>query len=413
MGYNTTMHEKTDVVKLLRIAAILWLAYLGVSALIDYTLKSPGPVERYFYIADSIISLFFLAISFWSWIQKVLGRTFLPLMIGLICVLPITANQIAIRFLFSGALPPPEATLTRVIPFLIIALLLIAWQYKWQHILIFSFAVAILNIGLLFISASDTNKGAFSSGLFAIITQVFSFLMFGFFISTIVGWLRNRSRSLEEANAKLKNYSQTLEDLAVSKERTRIAQELHDTLSHTLSGLSVQLETMKAYWDVDPVTARKRLDKSLTATRSGLEETRRILMALRAKPLEELGLVPAIREMAEEVAVRGGIALELDLPENLNTISPGVEQCLFRVAQEGITNVLQHAKATNLSIKLESQGEKVSLIMQDNGVGFDVNMRGGNNHLGLLGMRERAELINGELVITSQPGQGTIIKLTI
>ena len=103
-----------------------------------------------------------------------------------------------------------------------------------------------------------------------------------------------------------------MEDLAISRERNRIAQELHDTLSHTLSGLSVQLETMKAYWEVDPATARKRLDKSLAATRSGLEETRRILMALRAKPLEELGLIPALRQMAEEATAKAGITLDID-----------------------------------------------------------------------------------------------------
>jgi signal transduction histidine kinase len=412
MDYNTSMQGKSDVVRLLRIASGLWLAYLGVSAAIDYTLKSPGPVERFFYIADAGIAVFFLLLSFWPWVQQRLGRAFLPLMIVLVCALPIIANQIAVRYLFSGPLPPPEAMLSRVVPFLLIALLLIAWQYKWQHILIFCLAIALLNIGIIW-AFIPYNKATFSAGLFAIMTQVVSFLVVGFFISVMVGWLRSQRHSLEEANLKLTNYGQTLEDLAVSRERNRIAQELHDTLSHTLSGLSVQLETMKAYWDIDPATARKRLDKSLAATRSGLEETRRILMALRAKPLEDLGLALAIQQMAEEAATRVGITLNLVITDNIPPLSPDAEQCFFRVAQEAITNVLTHAKAKALTVRLELKENKVMLTVQDNGVGFNVNANSGDKHFGLLGMEERVQFVNGELKIKSQPGAGTTVQLTI
>jgi signal transduction histidine kinase len=304
------MQKNTDVVKLLKVAVIIWLAYFVLSAVIDYTLKSPGRVEQFSYFANFGIALFFLSIAFWTWIQNKLGKLFLPLLICLISILPIFANQIAVRMMFPNPLPPPEALFARAVPFLLIALLMIAWQYKWQHILIFSLAVAAVNVAII-LAVVPSDNPALSAALFAVMSQVFTFLVVGLFISVMVGWLRKQRHSLEEANQKLTNYAQTLEDLAVSRERNRIAQELHDTLSHTLSGLSVQLETMKAYWDVDPVTARKRLDISLAAARSGLEETRRVLMALRAKPLEELGLVPAIRQMAEDAANHAGLALKL------------------------------------------------------------------------------------------------------
>lgn len=411
MEYNASMRARTDVVRLLRIAAGLWLAYLGLSAAIDYTLKSPGPVERFFYIADGGIAVFCLLVTFWPWIQGRLGKAFLPLMIALICALPIIANQIVVQYLFSGPLPPPEAMLSRVVTFLLIALLLTAWQYKWQHVLAFCVAIALVNVGILLAFVRD-DREAISAGLFGTLTQAITFLVVGLFISVMVGWLRDRSRALQEANSKLTHYAQTLEDLATSRERGRIAQELHDTLSHTLSGLSVQLETMKAYWDVDPPTARERLDKSLATIRSGLEDTRRVLMALRAKPLEDPGLVPAIRQMAEEAAARAGIALDL-VTDELPTLSPGVEQCLFRVAQEAITNGLKHAKAKTLTVRLESKGDKVTLTIRDDGVGFDVGASSGREHFGLLGMRERVELVNGDLSITSQPGHGTTVRLTI
>ena len=406
------MQKSTDVVKLLRIAVIIWLAYFALSAVIDYTLKSPGGVERFSYFADFGIAIFFLGIAFWPWLQQKLGKVFLPLMIFLISVLPIIANQIAVRFLFPSPLPPPEALFSRSVPFLLIALLLIAWQYKWQHILIFSLLVAAVNVAIILVVVPSNNP-ALSAALFAVMAQVFTFLVVGFFISVMVGWLRNQRLSLEEANKKLTNYTQTLEDLAVSRERNRIAQELHDTLSHTLSGLSVQLETMKAYWEIDPTTARQRLDKSLAATRSGLEETRRILMALRAKPLEELGLLPALRQMAEEAAARSGITLDLTLPDTKPSLSPEAEQCVYRVAQEAITNVLKHSNATILTVNLLSKDDKITLTIHDNGIGFDATANNNNEHFGLLGMKERVQCINGKLGVTSQPGSGTTVQLTI
>ena len=406
------MQSNKDIVKLLRIAACLWLSYLGLSAAIDYTLKSPGYVERFFYIADFGIAIFFLGVTFWPWVQKRLGKVFFPLMVFLICALPIVANQIAIRYLFAGPLPPPEAMSSRVIPFLLIALLMVAWQYKWQHIVIFSTLIAVVNIVIILAVVSD-DKPALSAGLFAVMTQFFTFLIVGLFINIIVGWLRSQRHSLEEANLKLTNYAQTLEDLAISRERNRIAQELHDTLSHTLSGLSVQLETMKAYWDVDPITARKRLDVSLVATRTGLEETRRILMALRAKPLEDLGLVLAIRQIAEEAAAHAAIKLNLMMPDKKPSLSPNAEQCIFRVAQEAITNVLKHSRANDMTVKLELKDNKVTLTVQDNGAGFDINADSGNKRFGLLGMKERVKFINGDLHIISQPGTGTTVQLSI
>jgi len=197
------------------------------------------------------------------------------------------------------------------------------------------------------------------------------------------------------------------------RERSRIAQELHDTLSHTLSGLSVQLETMKAYWDIDPSTARKRLDKSLIAIRSGLEETRRILTALRAKPLEDLGLPNAIKQLAQEASAQAGTTLDLAVVDNFPPLSPQVEQCFFRVAQEALTNVVNYAKAKRLTVKLEFKDNKVALKVQDDGIGFDSSNQSRKEHFGLVGMKERVQVVKGNLDIISQPGEGTTIQLTI
>ena len=117
--------------------------------------------------------------------------------------------------------------------------------------------------------------------------------------------------------------------------------------------------------------------------------------------------------MTEEAATRAGIALDLVIMDTLPALAPNIEQCIFRVAQEAITNVLKHAKAKTLTVRLESKENKVTLLVQDDGVGFDVNADSGNKHFGLLGMKERVKFVKGELNITSQPGNGTTVQLTI
>jgi signal transduction histidine kinase len=173
------------------------------------------------------------------------------------------------------------------------------------------------------------------------------------------------------------------------------------------------LETVKVYWDVDPQTARSTLDKSLAAAHSGLEETRRALQALRASPLDDLGLALAVRTMVEDTAARANLALNMLITDKLPSLPPDVEQCIYRVAQEAVTNVANHARAKNVTVNLEFTEGKVMLIIRDDGGGFDVEKRDKENHFGLEGMRERAQLVGGELNIISKPGEGTTVKLVI
>src|SRR5262249_55219818 len=157
-------------------------------------------------------------------------------------------------------------------------------------------------------------------------------------------------------------------------------------------GLSVQLESVKAYIEVEPETAVAMLEKSLSATRHGLEETRRTLKALRASPLDDLGLGLAITEMAKEVAERGHFSVDLALPEQLIPLSPNVEQCLYRVAQEALANILYHANAKLVQIKLQQEAEHILLLITDDGRGFDSKVQKMSGHFGLTGMYERAQL---------------------
>src|SRR4029078_5838718 len=109
-----------------------------------------------------------------------------------------------------------------------------------------------------------------------------------------------------EANAKLVDYASTNEQLAVTRERNRVARDMHDTLAHTLSAVSVQLEAADSVWDSQPQQAHELLQKSLASARAGLGETRRAVRALRASPLDDLGLGLALRDLAESTADRAG-----------------------------------------------------------------------------------------------------------
>jgi signal transduction histidine kinase len=249
--------------------------------------------------------------------------------------------------------------------------------------------------------------------VFLALVRTVSFVVVGFFLSQLISRLHLQQKSLTDANARLTHYASTLESLTVSRERNRMAHELHDTLAHSLTALSVQLETVKAYWSVDSKKSRELLEQSLTATRSGLVETRRALKSLRATPLEELGLRLALRQLAESAATRGNLDLELALPETLPSLSPDVEQCIYRIAQEAIENALAHADAKHLTLSLSQTEQAITLSVQDDGAGFNPAQAEKAGHFGLLGMRERSVMVGGEFNVESGPGKGTTVTLKI
>jgi signal transduction histidine kinase len=239
------------------------------------------------------------------------------------------------------------------------------------------------------------------------------FLVVGFSISYLISRIKNQQQSLAAANLSLTHYTSTLEQLATSRERNRLSRELHDTLAHTLSGLAVQLETVKAYFKIDQNTSQLALEKALASVHSGLKETRRALKALRASCLDELGLSKAIAVIAEESAAQAHLTLSLSMPLKMPIMSPDIEQCIYRTAQEAITNAANHAGAKNLSVNIDAVRGKIILGVIDDGIGFEVTDAGGGDHFGLSVMRERAQINGGKLDIISRPGDGTIVRLTI
>ena len=158
--------------------------------------------------------------------------------------------------------------------------------------------------------------------------------------------------------------------------------------------------------------AYELLDQAVQSARKGLDETRRAIRSLRAAPLEDLGLVLSLRDLVEKAAVRGNLKIDLDLPDTDPSLSPDVEQCVYRVAQEAMENVLRHAGASRVTLKF-SATPRVELLVADDGEGFLKDKVDPQTHFGVAGMQEWAESVGGKCVLTSQPGQGTRVLLTI
>jgi signal transduction histidine kinase len=407
-----TQETAIDRVALLRLAVALWLGYLFVLAVIDHTLY-PHPVfPPHYYLINSLDALAVLGLALWRQGQRRLGGAFLPLVIALISLIPVVTSNTAVLGVPPGPSNRPEVLMLRTLPILFVALILTAWQYGWPIVVGFSVGVNLFALGLhLFFYR--LGPVSLLPPVVVLLIQTVSFLVVGYFIHTLMTRMEQQRRALERANTRLLDYAGTLEDLATSRERNRLARELHDTLAHTLSGLSVQLETAKAYWDVDPATAQRLLAQSLAATRAGLQETRRALNALRSSPLEDLGLRLAVRQLAESAAERADLHLDLALPASLPALSDAEEQCVYRIAQEAVANVVHHANARTLTVHLARENHGIRLTVGDDGQGFEPHHLETAGHYGLKGMHERAALSGGTLTVESRSGAGTEVQLRI
>lgn len=356
------------------------------------------------FVADIAFLFVFLG---WPWLQRKLRRIHLPIALVIATTIPIVEAQYLSELYGSESLPD----FWLVFPFLLVPLILTAWQYPFRYVVVFILGTMLLEMLLLsspaYLGVTDT-----PTRVNLLIVRSFLFLLIGYIVSNLVTAQREQRRELARANRKLVRYAATLEQLTLSRERNRLARELHDTLAHTLSGLAVQLEALITVWSPLPSKVEAMLQRALATTREGLAETRRALQDLRAAPLEDLGFSLAIRNLARSTASRAGLFLELDVPEQLDDLTPEVEQCYYRVAQEALENVTRHADAQNVAVSLKRlDGLLLLLEVSDDGAGFAAEPGASEEQMGLRGMRERAELIGGTLEVESRAGQGTTIRL--
>ncbi len=204
---------------------------------------------------------------------------------------------------------------------------------------------------------------------------------------------------------------------AQEEERKRIARELHDETGQALTGIIMSLEAAQDALGREPAAASERLERASSLASQSIDMIRQLVVDLRPAALDDLGLVPALRAFAETRLGEKGVRLQMETSGLKDRLSPPVETCLFRVVQEAVTNIVRHSEATAARIELRREDGAVSLLIEDDGRGFDVTeMRsepGSDRALGLAGMEERLALVGGDLTIESAPGKGTRIRAKI
>ena len=200
-------------------------------------------------------------------------------------------------------------------------------------------------------------------------------------------------------------------ELAILDERNRMAREIHDTLAQAFTGISLQLEAAWGILTTQPQAAQERLLKAKNLAKEGITEARRSVRALRPETLEFNNLAIALQQLVDKMTSGTNIYSQVAI-EGEPQLAPDLEVDLFRIAQEAVTNTLRHARSTELTVSLICQANTVSLQIKDNGIGFNPQ-RLLNNSFGLVGMQERCDRHNGNLIIDSNSDRGTEIMVTI
>jgi signal transduction histidine kinase len=206
---------------------------------------------------------------------------------------------------------------------------------------------------------------------------------------------------LEHANAQLSAYATQAEELAMTQERNRLAREIHDSLGHTLTIVNVQIEAAKVVMDSDPDSALDAINKAQELAQKGLTQVRESVAALRESPVSNRPLGEAIASLVQE-AQSSGIVTEFKVTGEPQALEHKVALALYRATQEGLTNVRRHARASRVDVLLAFQPDEVRLEVKDNGVGAAETSGG----FGLLGIRERMQLLGGKLEIHTGAGKG-------
>lgn len=220
-----------------------------------------------------------------------------------------------------------------------------------------------------------------------------------------LGWLIHRQRVRQ----------MQLRHAMVMAERNRIAREIHDTLAQEVAGLLAQLHVIKTLLPISVVNAEKHLDRAVELARTGMADARRLVLDLRHQALEKDDLAAATGNFLAQLTTGDDLKINYHLKGVSRRLAGEQENNLLRICQESVANAVRHSGASAIDVSLIFEPRQVELRVRDNGRGFDADLasQGHGGHYGLLGIRERAAQIGGELTLSSSPGQGTEVRVRI
>jgi len=215
-------------------------------------------------------------------------------------------------------------------------------------------------------------------------------------------------KNLAQANQKLREYAAQAEEMATIQERNRLAREIHDGLGHYLTAINIQIKAAQAFIEQNPPQAKEALENAQTLAQEALADVRRSISELRADPSSSSPLAERLKNLLEETQA-AGIQAQLAVEGAPGALSPQVDFTLYRVTQEGLTNVRKHSNATQVELRLAYLERTVFLALCDNGIGAQQASGG----FGLTGLQERVQLLGGTFKVETAPGQGFRMEIEI
>lgn len=221
--------------------------------------------------------------------------------------------------------------------------------------------------------------------------------------------LQTANIRLKEMNAQLKDYAEMTEKMAETRERNRIAREIHDTLGHTMTGLSAGIDACIAMIDFSVDATKEQLNKISKVARQGIKDIRRSVNKLRPDALEHSGLGEALEKMMEETMQVSDVKINYDCQVEIMKFNQDEEDMIYRVVQESITNAIRHGKAKIINVRLWKENKWLNLVIKDNGIGCE-NIQTG---FGLIHIKERIKMLNGTVEYDGSDGFKVTARIPI
>ena len=399
-----------DAMRVFRLILLI-KAVFGLATFVALMVLVGGGVAWFFPRAVPTVAVGLLV--FVPWVERRLGRWHLAVVLGLDVLVESVESAIvyynATTF-WSGMAMPHATNLSagQFAPmqsfFLLIPVVLLAWGYWRRGALLGSTwtTVLLLVVGLVAL------RGGLFTPPYVLSVALPAVLLFTvpFLVSVLAERERRQHDELEAAYEGLRRHTATVEQLAVSRERNRLARDLHDTLAHSLAAIAVQLEALRTLLKHDPVEAEQSVAGLVDLARRGLDESRQAIQELRGDPLDTMGLEGALRELLAAIEARTGLAAEVQVTGTEPDLTLDESRTLYRIAEEALLNVERHAAASRVRVYVHSAKTGLRMGIVDDGLGFDAEAKHGG-HFGLTGMRERAAIIGATLEVSSAPGRGT------
>ena len=333
LWYDESMNKEIEpgLLQVFRYFTSAELCYFSI--LILYSALQTGQgfaavqIQWYLNFANNLLLFIYLSLPS---LHRRLGRFYLPIALSLAAAIPALSNLVflAPQSSWQSVVEPTWL----LVPTLLVIAVLLAWQYTFLAVLAFTAGAALIELIVVYSLVGEINADTLPIVGLPLV-QAFTFGMIGYIVSRMVAIQRAQRRELIRTNVMLSQHAATLEQLTLSRERNRLARELHDTLAHTLSGQAVNLEATKLMLEPGQPEVEAMLDQALVTTRNGLAEVRRALKDLRSQTVEDLGLPLAIRNLAMEAAARANFALDLEVADDFPRLDTEVEHAVYRIAQ--------------------------------------------------------------------------------